>query len=161
MKIRVNISDPQSVTNAVTKIKDYEKKLDSKIKEVLTRLAKMGTRLVDFHYAGGEGTEYEVTCVVNGNNAMIIAEGDDVVFLEFGAGFGTYDHLEEMEASGLPPIYPGSWSETEGSGQFANKFYWYWNRTKYTRVTATEGFYFASEAIKEEAVNEAIKVFKK
>jgi len=161
LKIRVNISNPDSIKNAVDKITAYEKKLDEKIKTVLTRLAKMGTQLVDYHFSSGEGTEFEVTCVVNGNNAMIIAEGDDVVFLEFGAGFGTDDHTDGMETSGLPPIYPGSWSETEGTGQFIRKGYWYWNKQKYTSVTSTKGFYFASKEIKDQAVDVAIKVFKR
>lgn len=162
MKIKVNISDAQSIANAVSQIKNYEKSLDAKAQSVLTELAKKATKTVSMYFAWGEGDDYDVSCVVNGNNAMIIAEGSDVVFLEFGAGTETEDHTAGMESEGLPPIYPGSYSQLEGRGFFREDHqFWYYDHKKYTKLTPTRGFFYASQEIKDEAVKVAIKVFKK
>lgn len=163
MNIKVNISDPASVTNAVNKIAIYQSKIESKITEVLSRLVQMGAKIVDFQYSTSiDDYDYEVSCIVNGDNAMIIAEGSDVMFLEFGAGVWTIDTTAENESSGLPPIEEGSYSQTEGMGQFRpNHRYWYYEGKRYIGIRGTHGFYFASDEIKEQAVNEAIKVFKK
>lgn len=163
MNIKVNISDPDSVKKAVSKITDYESKLESKISEVLSRLVKMGSQIVDYSFSTSiDDYDYEVSCIVNGNNAMIIAEGSDVMFLEFGAGVWTIDTTADNDSSGLPPIEEGSYSQTEGMGQFRpNHRYWFYEGKRYIGIKGTHGFYFASDEIKEQAVNEAIKVFKK
>ena len=163
MKIKVNISHPESVLNAVTKIKDYESKLDDKMQKVITRLVKMGAKIVDYSFSTClDASDYEVSCIVNGDNAMIIAEGSEVMFLEFGAGVWTIDTTADNDSSGLPPIEEGSYSQTEGMGQFRpNHRYWYHEGRRYIGIKGTHGFYFASDEIKEQAVNEAIKVFKK
>lgn len=161
MKIRLNVLDPDSIDDAIRKIDRYKKTIEEKAQEVLSQLAVMGMQIVDYAY-GGNDEEYEISCVVNGNNAMIIAEGSEVVFLEFGTGVYTEDHTYEMETEGLPPIFAGSYSQIEGSGQFrAGHEYWYYNHKKYVGSIPMRGFYMASKEIKEQAVEMAIKVFKK
>jgi len=161
LKIKINALDPESIDNAIREIERYKNSLQSKVEEILSQLAVMGMEVVDYAY-GGNDEEYEISCIVNGNNAMIIAEGSEVVFLEFGTGVYTEDHTYEMETEGLPPIFAGSYSQTEGTGQFrAGHEYWYYNHKRYVGSIPMRGFYMASKEIREQAVQVAIKVFKK
>lgn len=161
MKIKVNVFDPASIDNAISQIKAYRNSLQSKIETIVERLAILGTQVVEYQY-GLSHEDFEVSCITNGNSSMIIAEGDNVVFLEFGTGVYTEDHSSEMEAEGLPPIFAGSYSQTEGMGHFRpDHQYWYYEGIKYAGTLPTQGFYFASKEIKEQAVEIAKKVFKK
>lgn len=173
MRIRVNVLDRDSINDAIAQINGYKKSLNSKIESILTELTAMGQRIVETQYSIGqivngigefetrpEYEMFEVYCEVGGNNAMIIAEGENVVFLEFGTGVATTDTTAEMETEGLPPIYEGSWSETEGTGVFARHGYWHYNGVLYMGTVATQGFYFASKEIKQRAVEVAKRVFK-
>ncbi len=161
MKIKINLLNSESVKEAIFKIDKYKKSLPEKANRIVTELAKMGAQIVEYSYSENIYEDYEVSCIVNGNSAMIIAEGDDVVFLEFGAGVLTNDYTEGMETEGLPPIYPGSYSETEGLKMFSRYGYWFHAGKKYTGLVPMRGFYFASKEIKEQAVEVAKKVFKR
>lgn len=161
MKLKINVFDEKSVEDAIAKINDYSKTLQGKADEIVARLTEIGRQVVDYQYSLSH-EEYEVSCIVKGNSSMIIAEGDNVMFLEFGTGVYTDDHTEEMEAEGLPPIFAGSYSQSEGMGHFRpDHQYWYYEGVKYQGTLPLQGFYFASKEIREQAVEIAIKVFKK
>ena len=161
MRIKVNVFDPQSIENAIKGLNFYSKTLELKASEVLGLLAERGKEIVDYSYSLSD-EDCEVSCIVNGNSSMIIAEGQNVMFLEFGTGVYTDDFSDEMETKGLPPIFAGSYSQTEGRGHFRpDHQYWYYNRVMYQGTLPTRGFYFASKDIKEQAVEIAKKVFKK
>lgn len=162
MKIRVNVLDPESIDNAIAQVKAYQKSLQGKIENILTELTAMGKEIVETQYSiVPEHEDFDVYCEVSGNSAMIIAEGENVMFLEFGTGVETTDTTAEMETEGLPPIYAGSWSETEGSGVFARHGFWHYKGVLYEGTMTTMGFYFASKEIKERAVEVAKKVFRR
>ena len=163
MKIKINPYSKESVENAITQIKTYRDTIEPKVNEILSQLTALGGQIVEYQYYS-PNAEYdtEVSCIVNGNSSMIIAEGLNVMFLEFGTGIYTEDNSEEMESEGLPPIFAGSYSQSEGTGQFRpDHQYWYYNRVKYAGTLPTHGFYFASKEIKKQAVEIAKKVFKK
>ena len=163
LKIKVNVFDPDSIQNAIDQLNLYKKTLQPKMNEIIEKLAVIGKQIVDYQYSGGTETDfYEVYCITNGNNAMIIAEGDGVMFLEFGAGVYTSDYTAELATEGLPPIFPGSYSQTEGRGFFRpGHEYWFYQHKKYVGAYPTRGFYMASVEMKEQAVEIAKKVFKK
>ena len=161
MKIKVNVFDRDSIDKAIAQIKTYKNSLQSKANEVVGQLAELGKEVVDYQFSLSH-EEYELYCVVDGNSSMIIAEGDNVIFLEFGTGVYTEDHTEGMEADGLPPIFAGSYSQSEGMGHFRpDHQYWYYEGVKYQGTLPMQGFYFASKEIKEQAVKVAKRVFKK
>lgn len=161
MRIKINAFDYDSINEAYEKVKAYKNSLNSKVNEIVSKLTVIGAEIVEYQYFSSH-EDYEVSCVVNGNSSMIIAEGDNVVFLEFGTGVLTEDNTDEMDSKGLPPIFAGSWSNTEGLGQFRpDHQYWYHNHIKYQGTMPMQGFYFASKEIKEQAVNIATRVFKK
>jgi len=161
LNIKVDVFDPQSIIEAKKKIIFYSRIFNAKVEKIVEELTKLGTEIVDYQYNLSH-EEYDVSCIVNGNSSMIIAEGQNVMFLEFGTGVYTEDTTDEMETEGLPPIFAGSYSQTEGRGHFRpDHQYWYYNRVKYQGTLPTRGFYFASREIKEQAVDIAVKVFKK
>ena len=173
MRIRINVYDPDSIEQAIQKVEEYKRSLQSKMNEIVSRLSRLGAQVVDYQYSLAnddpdfDTADYEVSCIVNGNSAMIIAEGSDIMFIEFGAGVRTEDTTGEMQTEGLPPITPGSYSQTEGIGQFipGKKEFWFHgsgaNKKFYRGLTPYHGFYFASKEMKEQAVDIAIKVFKR
>lgn len=153
--------EPKSVQDALSRIKDYTASLQRKANEVCARLSVIGKQVVDYQYSLSH-EEYEVSCVSNGNSSMIIAEGNNVLFLEFGTGVYTDDFTEDMETKGLPPIFAGSYSQSEGMGHFRpDHQYWYYDGVKYQGTLPMQGFYFASKEIRERAVEEAKRVFRK
>lgn len=158
MKIKCNIYDPDSISEAIAKINAYKDKVNKKASIIVDRLSKLGEKVVDEHFIDS-GETYNLSCKVNGNSSMIIATGENVIFLEFGTGNYTEDHTDEMETSGLPPIFGGSWSATEGSGVYATRGRWYYKGVRYVGTDPMRGFYFASKEIKEKALETAIKVF--
>ena len=161
MKIKINVLDRDSIDNAISRIKAYSKTLQDKANEIASQLVIMGAQVVDYAY-GGNDEDYEITCITEGNRSMIIAEGAEVLFLEFGTGVYTEDHTYDMETEGLPPIFAGSYSQTEGMGHFrVGHEYWYYDRKKYVGSIPMRGFYMASKEMREQAVQIAIKVFKK
>ncbi len=161
MKIKFNLFDTKSVDNAIEQLNQYKRTLNDKVSEIVEKLAVLGKEVVDAQYSQGSD-DYEVSCIVNGNSSMIIAEGDGVMFLEFGAGVYTTDYTYETESEGLPEISPGSYSQTEGRGFFRlGHEYWYFERHKYVGIQPCIGFYFAKREIMDEAVDIAKRVFRK
>lgn len=160
MRIRIDPFDRKSVDNAIAKVNSYKNSLQEKANEICSKLAVIGAQVVEYAYYGDE--DYEVSCITNGNSSMIIAEGSEVLFLEFGTGIYTEDHTGEMETEGLPPIFPGSYSQLEGRGFFRpGHEYWFFQHKKYVGAYPTRGFYMASQEMKEQAVEIAKKVFKR
>lgn len=160
MKIQINISDPDSIDKAIQKIKDYRESFKAKVNEIVSRLTELGAQVVDYQYSGLLDQEYEVTCIVKGNHSMIIAEGDSVMFLEFGTGVDTDSEYGESE--GFTIVEKGMWSQTWGKGQFVpnEHEHWYYRDVKYEGTKPTYGFMFASKEIKEQGVEIAKKVFR-
>ena len=161
MKIKLNVLEIETIDEAIKAINDYSKTLKPKAKEIATRLSEIGKQVVDFSYSQS-GEDYYLTCITKGNSSMIIAEGDNVLFIEFGTGVYTNGDTYEMETEGLPPIYAGSYSQLEGQGHFTPEHpYWYYGGVRYEGTIQLSGFYFASKEIKQQAVEVAKKVFKR
>lgn len=94
--ITIDISDPASVASAVRGIQDYRRLVLSKCEELRRRVAFLiatNARYV-FSFAVaddliGEGAligGVEVTVMHDGNITLVIANGEEAVFMEFGAG---------------------------------------------------------------------------
>lgn len=78
----------------------------------------------------------------------IYAKGLGVTFAEFGAGDDT-DTLHPYNDGRLPfPIFPGSYSLTEGRGDYAFKGYWVHNGIRYTSISPTRGMFYGMEEAK-------------
>lgn len=160
--IRVNITNKESVSKAISDLKDYAKRLREAEKEITRQLAELGVKVIQIEYYNVEPSDYDVYSEEIPNGHVIVANGEDVMFIEFGAGVVTADY-EHPEAEGLPPIEAGEWSRTEGSKQFYLKGYWYYNHERYTHYPdyPAWGFHEARKQIIEQAEEVVRKVLAK
>ena len=105
---------------------------------------------------------------VHGNHALvwtepsdhgykIVAEGEDVLFIEFGAGDqagsenGLYDEVPSVAR-------PKSWSETHAQ-QYSTYGRWYFGGQRFTTVAPTPAFYYAYEYMVQNLPTVAREVF--
>lgn len=101
--------------------------------DFLKEMMESAEHIVNFHYAqqvdaGNVG--YTTQVITGKDSATLIVSGEDVGFLEFGAGIGVKpnDFAEEVTF----PVEKGSYSNTRG-GMYARTGYifWVWNRQSF------------------------------
>ena len=162
--IKVNLLKENSIDRAIAELQKYTERLTKRAEKIANDLTKIGAKIVDDRYkmSHEEYVVYYLTAKDRGKKTcLIVAEGENVMFLEFGTGIYTDDFSDEFDHDTLPPIFGGSWSQTEGMGHFRpDHQYWYYNRVKYQGTLPMMGFYFATKEMKEQAetiVREAFK----
>lgn len=74
------------------------------------------------------------------------AVGNTVVFEEFGSGLLAGSH---PKSTWFPGIYPGSWSETYGTGEYANYGRWHYGGEEYVYIAPTYAMYLAGQKVRE------------
>ena len=163
VEIQLDVFDKTSIDNAIKQIENYRDSLDTKLQRLAKSLCLIGVEVVKVRFAmgvseGNKNVDYEI--VPTDTGCKLIAFGKDVCFLEFGAGAYTSAYEGEGQ-EGLPPIYPGSWSETEGKGIYIEKGYWYYNGQKLEGLTPKLGMQKANKTMQQKAIEEAKKVFGK
>lgn len=88
------------------------------------------------------------------NGYKLTVSGEDVGFLEFGAGVFTDDQNEFVNQVGFP-VYPGSWSESHphspNSRYFAKNGFWWWSDYRYSGLIATRGMQSALDKVRLQA----------
>lgn len=128
--IVVNPLDPKSVSEAIKAVKQYKAWVAMKETELRQRLAMLGASVasIQFSRAIYNGSNDVTVRVDNtGSVAVIYAEGQDVAFIEFGAGatYG-YGHPQAGEFGVGPGTYP------DGKGHWDNPNGWYYAHGKHT-----------------------------
>ena len=134
-----------SIQKAINELERTKKSMQSKLREVAERLAEEGRNQAEMAY--GHAIDVRVEEVEDG--FVLSANGDAVVFLEFGAGYATdYTHpfAPTMAAAGVQ-IEPGSWSR-QHANQYASQGWWFWGGRVYMAVQPMHGMLRASEEIK-------------
>ena len=100
-----------------TGLKDYKKWLKQKSEELCMRLAEMGAVKASMNFSQAIYTgieDHTITVVKKGGGYAVRAEGETVLFVEFGTGLIGYGH---PESNGLGPgTYPGvgHWDDPNG-----------------------------------------------
>ena len=137
MKITINPLDKKSIIQAIKDVNQYKRELKPKMLELCKRAAEIGAEEADISYASvspWQSTEgypqYDVEVVPKKNGYAIQASGEDVLFLEFGAGarYG-YGHPYSGDEMGMvvegadAPYGPGTWPE--GVGHWDDPRGWY------------------------------------
>ena len=143
--------DPASIENAIREIKAYREWCDRKISELMVALGEDGK------LASGYGSMVSVVPTENG--CKILAQGDQIAFIEFGAGASAYGYPKRV-----PGVVTdmGSWSDSElGTGAYAatNYEYWYFGGVRYTEVIQQRGMIHAEESIMAHVRQIAERVF--
>lgn len=128
--IVVDPLDPKSVSEAIKAVKQYKAWVALKETELRQRLAMLGASVasIQFSRAIYNGSNDVTVRVDNtGSVAVIYAEGQDVAFIEFGAGakYG-YGHPQAGEFGVGPGTYP------DGKGHWDDPNGWYYAHGKHT-----------------------------
>lgn len=164
--IKVNLFNENSIDKAIAELQKYSKSTKRKAEKIADELTKIGAKIVDDRYsmAHEDNESYAVTYYTYKDKGFpscaIVARGENVMFLEFGTGIYTDDFSDEFEHEPLPPIFGGSWSQSEGKGHFRpDHQYWYYNGIKYQGTLPMMGFYFATKEMKNQAESIVRSVF--
>ena len=122
--ITIDVFDPASIDRAVNDIREYSRWVQRKTAELARRLADMGAVNVSLGFSRAVYTgnnDVSVTVEQLGENRYsIVANGEAVAFIEFGAGvtYG-YGHPQpSLEGAAMGPgTYPsdkGHWNDPKG-----------------------------------------------
>ena len=75
--------------------------------------------------------------IVEGHIGVTADSPETAIIAEFGAGDAVIDYSFENKEP--VPIYPGSYSELVGTGEYATKGYWRFGGRRYTQVEPRRG----------------------
>ena len=124
--IHVDVFDPASIDSAINELREYAKWVKAKANELVKRLADMGAVLaaIEFSrvpYHGAKDVEVDVEAR-GPNTYAIVASGETVLILEFGAGvtYG-YGHPQADEFGYGPTTYPGQKHAADPNGWWIPK----------------------------------------
>jgi len=128
--INVDMSS-QSFANAIQELTKYQKEAEEKANNLIKRLAEIGAEAVRNKFAetdhiGDDGIPFVVIERTN-NGWAIVAKGNEVAFVEFGTGI----MASYPEAVNGVIVSDGSFSRTQGTGEYAKYGSWHHKGIKY------------------------------
>lgn len=153
MKINVRLST-ESIDAAISKLLEIQDSLEFGTNDLVEVLAHDGALLAQSYFGSMAGVSYEA----DGGHGIISASGEAVGIAEFGAGDDTLPVLFE-NYPGFD-VYPGSYSEQVGSGEYALTGRWHFGGREYRKVEPRAGLYNAKVYIQENATEIAREVIK-
>ena len=153
--INVTLST-ESITRAIERLTEVLVNLEEGLTDMVTILTEEGAEIAQGAYGGMASA----SPVVGGTSGAIIGTGEAVVIAEFGAGDATVDPSGFFEGSPSTPVYPGSYSLLEGSGEYYRSGAWHFGGQRYTQVAPRLGLYQAKQHIIENSTEVALGVIK-
>ena len=126
--ITFDIFDPASISRAAQEIREYSKWVQRKTEELAKRLADMGAVNVSLGFSRAVYTgDKDISVTVeqrSSNSYAIVANGENVLIVEFGAGV-TYGYGHpEPKIDGIamgPTTYPGQKHAADPNGWWIPK----------------------------------------
>lgn len=123
--IRMNGLDPASVAGAISELRRYRTELNTKVQDACMRVAEYGASQAS---VGFQSTDYNtgskdvsVTAESTATGARVVASGENVLFIEYGAGaLRGYGHPrpDGYGPGTFNPTYPTpqnpNWSNPKG-----------------------------------------------
>lgn len=144
--------DIKGIDSLIGRLKRYEN-IDEKLAEVTRRLVEIGEPIIQAVH----GSNNKVTIGKTANGYQIVAEGETVLFLEFGTGDAAGREADKYDA--VPSVVrPGSWSETHAR-QYSRYGFWIFGGQKYTETAPNPAFYDAYIAMVDALPQIAKEVF--
>ncbi len=156
-KIVIDWEKPETIQRAIELLEQRGAGFEEKVDRFLKEIAEIGRAAAAETY--GRAVSVTVEARENGEYA-IVAEGDPVVFFEFGAGAAT--DPSERYAKEMPfRVARGSYSDANG-GMYRQTGYQFWRfgGRDYTEVRQKPGMLRAYEAIMQSIPETARKVFR-
>lgn len=133
MNITISLSE-ESIANAIERLTDAKENLLYGVNQTVEILAKEGAMRAGSDY----GSMADVTDVSDSETtSRILVTGEAAVIAEFGAGDATMDVMFENYPG--VDVYPGSYSEQVGSGEYAETGRWHFGGNVYTEVEPRAG----------------------
>ena len=151
MTITISLSE-ESISRAVNELAFILENLESGVEEAVSIMTTEGAEVANGAYGGMAGAFGEA----NGMHGTINSVGDVNVIAEFGAGDAVIPPGAMFENAPATPVYEGSYSELEGSGEYARFGSWHFGGKYYTEVPARHGLFDAKEYIIENSTDIAL-----
>ena len=161
--VNIDVMSPLSIARAEREIEHIIRAFEGQVEEFLRELAEIGQKAAQAAY----GSPIAVTVEAIDNGMCIRANGDAVVFLEFGAGSAV--DQSDIFADVMPfEVRRGSFSDAKGvdqngrpRGSYARHNYQYWQfgGQIYTEIYPRNGMQHAYEAMLQDIRTLAKRVF--
>lgn len=157
-KISIRVLDPRSIQKAITDLEAYKRDILEKADRLCDELVARGATIVSLSYArvnpfvSDKPTDYEISVYRKDNHFIIRAEGDDVLFLEFGSG-SRYGYGHPAPGAYGPGTYPGKGHWKDPQGWFTPK-----GQHAYGNPPSA-GMYLAREEMEDRALEIAQRIF--
>ena len=163
--IEIDPFDYKSVSRAITALENYKKWIEEKGMELCERLADIGMEVASINFSGGfidNNEDVEVSVHPLNNGYEIVASGQSVCFLEFGAGLAAGNGYDTSLIDPPVPIEQGSYSDAVNGPYAKNGYkYWYDPDGKYhTMVVPRMGMAHAVSEIQRRITEVANEVFR-
>ena len=127
--------------------------LQDKCAELARRLCEVGEPII----RSWHGNHATVTTEPTENGYVIRAEGEDVLFIEFGTGDKAGAMADEYDA--VPAeVAPGTWSESHAQ-MYSRYGFWYFGGRRYEYTEPHPAFYYAYQRMVEALPQIAKEVF--
>ena len=152
MNIDISLST-SSINAAIRRLQKAKENLEYGLKQTVEILAEDGAAIAKADYGSMADAE-----AVHGADPVsrIVATGEAVVIAEFGAGDATMEPRFENYPG--VDVYPGSYSEQVGTGEYAETGKWHFGGQVYTEVRPRAGLLDAREYIRDNAARIAKEV---
>lgn len=155
MTINIKLSDA-SIRRAIRRLRNAQQHLRWGLDDTVQELAKEGAEIANQAYGSmANAVDYMEDEAVG----IIAVTGESNLIAEFGAGDAT-DPATGFENQPDTPVYAGSYSELEGSGEYAKTGKWHFGGKVYTEVPARRGLMSAKAFIIEQGAEIAKEVIK-
>lgn len=162
----------KSIENARQELKDYQKSLNDKLRDFFSALLETGqleaqNRLQSTIGDSVEGVIITEPIINDGDSitAIITLMGKDALFIEFGAGIAYNTGMQHPKADEFG-YGPGTYPSKTPPNKAINPGYWYFREEgndKAVRSIGTQAsmpIYYASEAMRNNAVQKAVEIFR-
>lgn len=159
-RIVIDPFDPSTYDAAIEHAEAMGKLLAERGQKICLRLAEIGKAEAEAHFTPEAGnSDVTLSVVPTAEGAELIAEGDDLYFMEFGAGAQAGAGYDTGIIEPPVDIAPGSWSRSEqGTKEFATYGSWHHKKAKYTGLVPQMGMYHAYKASEAQAQKVAEEV---
>ena len=135
--MEISITGIDSIINTVRKFQNIEERLE----KIAKRLCEVGEPIIRQTHGHHARVWYEQFQ----DGYRIVAEGQDILFIEFGTGDmagATRVLYDQVPAT----VRPGSWSETH-SQQYSTQGFWFFGGKMYRETVPHPAFYYAYQAM--------------
>lgn len=160
-RIVIDLNDLSSFDKAIKEITKFEKWVNQKTNELIKRLADEGVNIALSHTerASAYGnTDIEIYSEKGSNGSWrIVASGEDVYFVEFGAGIGV-DESDPFVAQADVEVFDGSYS-LKHNGPYIKTGIWHYNGLTLNGIEALKPMYQTQKELEERLVDIAKEVF--